>query len=133
VSFSKDFLFEFRYIPVVHKLLFTYTVCWDRKPNSWTYNFIEVSVHNLESFQTSGFCMEFLNNREGVWFSISFFSFLLHTVTETVKAVRGCVSLKKYKYHGKALEVTVNSKEENSSDFCLDFVQEFYFDLKRGT
>ncbi len=26
---------------------------------------------------------------------------------------------------GKAVEVTVNSKEENTLDFCLDFVQEF--------
>ena len=29
------------------------------------------------------------------------------------------------KSQGKAVEVTVNSKEENSQDFCLDFVQEF--------
>jgi hypothetical protein len=35
------------------------------------------------------------------------------------------VSWKKYKSQGKAVEVTVNSKEKNSSDFCLDFVQEF--------
>jgi hypothetical protein len=33
--------------------------------------------------------------------------------------VRGCVSLKKYKSQGKAVEVTVNN------NFCLDFVQEF--------
>ncbi len=31
--------------------------------------------------------------------------------TETV---RGCMSLKKYKSQGKAVEVTVNSREENS-------------------
>ncbi len=42
--------------------------------------------------------------------------------TETVK---GCVSLKKYKSQSKAVEVTVNNKEENSEDFCLDFDQEF--------
>ncbi len=30
------------------------------------------------------------------------------------KYVRGCVSLKKYKSQSKAVEVTVNSKEENS-------------------
>jgi hypothetical protein len=35
------------------------------------------------------------------------------------------VSLKKLKSQGKAVEVTVNSKEENSYDFCLDFAQEF--------
>jgi hypothetical protein len=40
----------------------------------------------------------------------------------SVETVKGCVSLKKYKSQGKAVEVTVNSKEE---DFCLDFVQEF--------
>jgi hypothetical protein len=35
------------------------------------------------------------------------------------------VSLKKHKYQGKAVEVTVNSKEETSYDFWLDFFQEF--------
>jgi hypothetical protein len=38
---------------------------------------------------------------------------------------RGCVSLKEYKSQGKAADMTVNSKEEDYSDFCLDFVQEF--------
>ncbi len=33
--------------------------------------------------------------------------------------------MKKYKSQRKAVEVTVKSKEENSQDFCLDFVQEF--------
>jgi hypothetical protein len=28
-----------------------------KKPNSWTYNFAEVSGHDLESSQTWGFCM----------------------------------------------------------------------------
>jgi hypothetical protein len=45
------------------------------------------------------------------------------TVTE-LETVRGCVSLKKYKSQGKAVEVAVNRKEKNS--FCLDFVQEFH-------
>jgi hypothetical protein len=40
------------------------------------------------------------------------------------------VSLKKSQ--GKAVEVTVNSKEENSEDFCLDFFQEFDLCLKVG-
>jgi hypothetical protein len=35
------------------------------------------------------------------------------------------MSLKKYKSQGKAVDVNVSSKEENSEDFCLDFVQEF--------
>ncbi len=41
--------------------------------------------------------------------------FFLSTSQCTVRAaetVRGCVSLKKYKSQGKAIEVTVNSKEE---------------------
>jgi hypothetical protein len=41
------------------------------------------------------------------------------------------VSLKKYKPEGKAVEVTPNNREENSKDFCLDFVQEF--GLRLGT
>jgi hypothetical protein len=39
--------------------------------------------------------------------------------------VRGCVSLKKYKSQGKAVEVIVNSKDENSEYFCLDFIEGF--------
>jgi hypothetical protein len=35
------------------------------------------------------------------------------------------VSLKKYKFQGKAVEATVSSKEQNTQDFCLNFVQEF--------
>ncbi len=35
------------------------------------------------------------------------------------------MSLRKQKSQGKAVEVTVNSKEENSEDFCPDFIQEF--------
>jgi hypothetical protein len=41
--------------------------------------------------------------------SIIVYKYGLSTLT-----VRGCVSLRKYKSQGKALEVTVNSKEENS-------------------
>jgi hypothetical protein len=40
----------------------------------------------------------------------------------TVESVRGYVSLKKYKSQVKAVEVTVNGKEENSEDMSLDFV-----------
>ncbi len=42
-----------------------------------------------------------------------------------LEIVRGCLTLKKYKSQGIAVEVTVNSKEENSDHFCLDYVQEF--------
>ncbi len=37
----------------------------DVKPNPWTYNFFDVSGHNLESSQTWGFRMDFLNHRVG--------------------------------------------------------------------
>ncbi len=35
-----------------------------QKPHSWTYNFVEVHRHNLESSQIWSFCMDFLNHRE---------------------------------------------------------------------
>ncbi len=35
------------------------------KQNSWMYSFVEVSGHHFESSQTWGFCMDFLNHREG--------------------------------------------------------------------
>jgi hypothetical protein len=40
--------------------------------------------------------------------------FPLFSFTETV---RGCVILKKYKYQGKAVEVTAHNKEENFKEF----------------
>jgi hypothetical protein len=40
----------------------------------------EVSGHNLENSQTLGFCMDFLNHRERVWFSIRFSSSLHYNV-----------------------------------------------------
>jgi hypothetical protein len=43
-------------------------------PNSWMSNFVEVSGHNLESSQTWGFCMDFLNHREGGKVFLSVFS-----------------------------------------------------------
>ncbi len=64
--------------------------------------------------------MDFINHREGGMFS----TILLYRV-RAVETVRGCMSLKKQKSQGKAVEVTSNSKEENSQDFCLNFVQEF--------
>jgi hypothetical protein len=44
------------------------------------------------------------------------FSFTVHS-NWTVETLRGCVSLKKYKSQGKTVEVTVNSKKENSKTF----------------
>ncbi len=55
-----------------------------QKPNSWMYNFVEVSGHNLESSQTWGVCVDFLNHmREGEYGFLSGFppfSFTVHTV-----------------------------------------------------
>jgi hypothetical protein len=53
------------------------------------------------------------------------FEEICNRLCELNKYVEGCVSLKKSKSQDKAVEVAVNSKEENSQDFCLDFVQEF--------
>jgi hypothetical protein len=57
------------------------------------YNFVEVSGHNLKSFQISGFDMDFLNQRErGMVFCKAF---LLSPLQCTVETVRGGVGLKK--------------------------------------
>jgi len=68
--------------------------------------------------------MDFLNHGKGDGFLSGFppVSFTVYS-NWTLETVRGCVSLKKCKSQGKAVEV--NSKEENSQDFCLGFVQEF--------
>jgi hypothetical protein len=46
-----------------------------------------------------------------VFYQVSSF-FLLFTVTHYTKTVRCCVTLKKLKSQGKAVEVTVNSNED---------------------
>jgi hypothetical protein len=63
------------------------------KRNSWMYNFVEVSGHNLESSQTWGFCMDFLNHRVGgmVFYQV----FLRSPLQYKAETVRGYVSLKK--------------------------------------
>jgi hypothetical protein len=60
-------------------------------------------------FSNLKFLYGFLKNRERgmVFYQV----FLLSPLQCTVTNVRGCVSLKKY---SKPIEVTVNSKEENS-------------------
>ncbi len=78
---------------------------------------VEVSAHYLESSQSSRFflCGCFKPQGRGYGFLSGFpsFSFTAHS-NWTVETVIGCVSLKKYKSQGKAVDVTVNSKEENS-------------------
>jgi hypothetical protein len=59
--------------------------------------------------------MNFLAIGKGLWFSFFFL-------------YRNCKRLREFEeieISSKAVEVTVNNKEENSKDFCLDFVQEF--------
>ncbi len=54
------------------------------RKETWTYHFVEVSGHNLESSQAWIFCMDFLNQREG-GFSIRFTCFLLYSILYTVQ------------------------------------------------
>ncbi len=60
-----------------------------------------------------------------IQFRLRFLGITLGVLRLEVETVRGVVSLKKYKSLGKVVRVTVNSMEEISYDFCLDFVQEF--------
>ncbi len=66
-------------------------------PNSWTYNFIEVAGHNLE---VSVYNVCIINQFQ----------------TTFLKGGGGGNPL---------VELTVNFKEENSLDFCPNYVQEF--------
>ncbi len=91
---------------------------YNQKPNSWTYNFVEVSGHNLESSQTWGFCMNVLGRGYGFSSGCSPFFFTVYS-NWSVETVRGCVSLKKYKSQGKAVEVAMNRKEETFKTFVL--------------
>jgi hypothetical protein len=68
------------------------------------------------------FSLPELAGHGGSWKWVTILPVLVGIQLETV---RGCVSLKKYNFQGKDVDVTLNSKEENSQDFCLDFVQEF--------
>jgi hypothetical protein len=70
------------------------------KPNSWTCSFVEVSEHNLKGSLTWGFCM--------VFYQVVLLS-SLHCTMYSDWTVRGCVSLKKQKSQGKAVECTVKS------------------------
>ncbi len=58
------------FLPLKAEKIFGVFVYPVQKPNSWTYNFVELSGHNL---------------------------FLLSPLQCTLETVRGCVSLKKYK------------------------------------
>ncbi len=71
------------------------------------YDHVEVSGHNLVLI-LEVFCMDFLNNREGGLIFYDFSYFFLY---------RNCKRLREFeeiKIASKAVEVTVNNKEENS-------------------
>jgi hypothetical protein len=57
----------------------------------------------------------------GVWLGMVFYQVFLLSPLHCTETVRGCVSLQKYKSLGKAVEVNVNRKEENSEDFLSGF------------
>jgi hypothetical protein len=71
-----------------------------QKPNSRMYNFVEVSRHNLESSQTWGFCMDFLNHREGGYgflgFDLTFYEshgkIILKIDLETLTIGMSCIN-----------------------------------------
>ncbi len=98
-----------------------------QKPNSWTYNFVEVSGYNLESSQSWGFCMDFLQHWEAgmIFCQVLLFSFFTMYSNWTVLTVRGCVSLKKYNSQVKAVEVTfvwISSKNSPSEEYTVTFL-----------
>jgi hypothetical protein len=84
-------------------------------PNSWTYNLLDVSGRNLESSQTWGYCVDFLNHREGVVFLFQFFplSPLQCRVMHYWNWKRLC-EFEEVKFQFIAVEVTLNGKKENS-------------------
>jgi hypothetical protein len=47
------------------------------------------------------------------------------SVTELLRHCKRLREFEEIELSRQAIELTVNSKEENSQDFCLDFVQEF--------
>jgi hypothetical protein len=72
---------------------------------------------------------------KGLLFHISFSFFLYSVQLCTVTHYRNFKRLREFeaqtrKSKCKAVEVTLNSKEKNSEDFCLDLIQEF--DLSRS-
>jgi hypothetical protein len=70
--------------------------------------------------------MDLLNHRVGgvVFYQVFLISPSQYTVTLYRNGER-LREFKKLRSKGKTVKVTVNSKEENSEDFCLDFFREF--------
>jgi hypothetical protein len=66
--------------------------------------------------------MDFLNHRERGMAFYQVFSFTVYSHCKNCKRLR---EFEEIDISRQAVEVTVNSKEENSQDLCLDFLQEF--------
>ncbi len=78
-------------------------------------------MHNLESSQRVllRFCMDFLNHREE---GMVFYQVFLLSLLQNSKRLR---EFEEIEISSNAVDVTVDNMEDNSFDFCLDFVQEF--------
>ncbi len=106
-----------------------------QKPNSWTYNFVEVSGHNLDSSQTWGLRVTMFT------LQTSFKPLFLGVILKVLRLEVSALQYLHYKpvsnhfFSGggggdrsrirQSVQVIVNSKEENPEDFCLNYSQEF--------
>jgi hypothetical protein len=111
-DFPVLFCFSCPIVFLVHASIFVHLcpASTVQKRNSWTYNFVEVSGHNLDSSQTWGFriqCLPYIAKQ-----------------FQTTFAQRGGGVI-------PLVEVTVYIKEVNLKDFCPDYVQEFRLSLLR--
>ncbi len=66
--------------------------------------------------------MHFLNHREG---DMVFYQVFLLSHLQKFRNCKRLHEFEEIEISSKAVKVTVNNKEENSEDFCLDFFQEF--------
>ncbi len=80
-------------------------------PNLRTYSFIEVPGHNLKKVLTLEVSVWISSTiGKGVWFSISFSTFLLYGNCKRLREFEE-IEISRQSY---CIEVTMNNKEENS-------------------
>jgi hypothetical protein len=98
----------------------TWSIVIHLKPNSWTYNFVEVSGNKLDCSQTWGFCIDFLNLREEV--TVFYQAFLLSplqcTVTEMLISVIYLFSCLHH-LHFSVLSCTAKYNKKQIENFWL--------------
>jgi hypothetical protein len=84
-----------------------------------SYNFVEVSGHNLDSTQTWGFCGDFLNRKEG---GMVYYQFFLLSPLHCTLYSNELLELQEVAWIFEEIEisrqVTLNSKEETSKTFA---------------